>query len=118
MTGTAADRAKSAISADLLVESVRDYAIFALDTNGRILTWNQGAERAKGYRSEEIVGKHISIFYPPEAIAAGKPAKLLAEALRNGRVEDEGWRVRKDGSLFWADVVITALRAACAATRK
>ena len=92
------------------MESVRDYAIFALDTNGRILTWNQGAERAKGYRSEEIVGKHISIFYPPEAIAAGKPAKLLAEALRNGRVEDEGWRVRKDGSLFWADVVITALR--------
>jgi len=110
MNGTTADRAKSAISAELLVESVRDYAIFALDMDGRVVSWNIGAERAKGYRAQEIIGKHISVFYPPEAIAAGRPAKLLAEAVRHGRVEDEGWRVRKDGSLFWADVVITALR--------
>jgi PAS domain S-box-containing protein len=110
MNGTTADRAKSAISSDLLVESVRDYAIFALDTDGRVVSWNIGAERTKGYRPQEIIGKHISIFYPPEAIAAGKPAKLLGLAIRHGRVEDEGWRVRKDGSLFWADVVITALK--------
>ena len=110
MNGTTSDRAKSAISAELLVESVRDYAIFALDVDGRVVSWNIGAERTKGYTSREIVGKHISIFYPPEAIAAGKPGKLLQLAVRHGRVEDEGWRVRKDGSLFWADVVIIALK--------
>ena len=110
MNGTTSDRAKSALTSDLLVESVRDYAIFALDTEGRIVSWNVGAERAKGYTRKEIIGKHISVFYPPEAIAAGKPGKLLQLAVRHGRVEDEGWRVRKDGSLFWADVVITALK--------
>jgi PAS domain S-box-containing protein len=94
----------------LLVESARDYAIFALDTAGRILTWNIGAERIKGYTRDEIVGQHFSVFYPPEDIAAGKPARELAEAIRDGRVEDEGWRLRKDGSAFWADVVITTLR--------
>jgi PAS domain S-box-containing protein len=109
MNGATSDRVKSAISSDLLVESVRDYAIFALDPEGHIVSWNLGAERTKGYTPKEIIGKHISIFYPPEAIAAGKPAKLLKLAVRHGRVEDEGWRVRKDGSLFWADVVITAL---------
>ena len=110
MNGATSDRAKSVVSADLLVESVRDYAIFALDAEGRVISWNIGAERTKGYRPQEIIGKHISVFYPPEAIAAGKPGKLLALAVKHGRVEDEGWRVRKDGSLFWADVVITALR--------
>jgi PAS domain S-box-containing protein len=94
----------------LLVEGVRDYAIFALDAGGHILTWNEGARRIKGYARDEIVGQHFSIFYPPEDIAAGKPARELDEAIRDGRVEDEGWRVRKDGSLFWADVVITAMR--------
>jgi len=94
----------------LLVESVQDYAIFALDTKGIVLSWNAGAERFKGYKESEIVGKHYSIFYPPEDIAAGKPQRLMETATKEGHVEDEGWRVRKDGSLFWADVVITALR--------
>src|SRR5438270_6304347 len=94
----------------LLVESVRDYAIFMLDGAGRVLTWNAGAERLKGYRAEDIIGKHFSCFYPADAVEGGKPARLLALAAREGRVEDEGWRVRRDGSRFWADVVITALR--------
>ena len=94
----------------LLVDSAREYAIFALDAEGHILTWNEGAERIKGYARDEIVGQHFSIFYPPEDLAAGKPARELADAIRDGRVEDEGWRVRKDGSMFWADVVITTLR--------
>ena len=94
----------------LLVESVQDYAIFALDTGGRILSWNRGAERFKGYKEKEILGKHYSIFYPPEDVARGKPRVLLDTAIREGHVEDEGWRVRKDGTRFWADVVITALR--------
>ena len=89
---------------------MKDYAIFALDHTGQIISWNAGAQRFKGYTAREIVGKHYSIFYPPEDVAAGKPAHLLGEAIRNGRVEDEGWRIRKDGSRFWADVVITALR--------
>ena len=94
----------------LLVEGVRDYAIFGLDGAGRVSTWNAGAERIKGYREDEIVGQHFSRFYPPEAVAAGMPARLLALAARDGRVEDEGWRVRKDGSRFWANVIITAVR--------
>jgi PAS domain S-box-containing protein len=94
----------------LLVEGVRDYAIFMLDGGGRVLTWNAGAERMKGYRADEIIGKHFSCFYPAEVVEAGKPARLLAAAARDGRVEDEGWRVRRDGSRFWADVIITALR--------
>jgi len=89
---------------------VRDYAIFMLDGAGRVLTWNAGAQRLKGYRAEEIIGKHFSCFYPSDAVEAGKPARLLALAAREGRVEDEGWRVRQDGSRFWADVIITALR--------
>jgi PAS domain S-box-containing protein len=94
----------------LLVESVRDYAIFALDRTGHILSWNAGAEYLKGYRADEIIGKHFSTFYPPEDIAARKPERELEDTVRDGRVEDEGWRIRKDGSRFWANVVITALR--------
>ena len=94
----------------LLVEAVRDYAIFMLDPEGRILTWNAGAERIKGYRAEEAIGKHFSIFYPPEDIQARKTEKELEIVRQEGRFEEEGWRVRKDGSRFWADVVITALR--------
>jgi PAS domain S-box-containing protein len=93
----------------LLVETVRDYAIFALDPQGNILSWNAGAERLKGYGPQEIIGRHFSTFYPPEDIAAGKPARELEDAIRDGRVEDEGWRIRKDGTRFWANVVITAL---------
>ncbi|HWH51000.1 MAG TPA: PAS domain S-box protein [Gemmatimonadaceae bacterium] len=94
----------------LLVDRVLDYAIFALDPHGYVLSWNAGAERLKGYRPEEIIGKHFSIFYPREAIADGLPERNLAAAIANGRVEDEGWRVRKDGTRFWADVLITTLR--------
>ena len=93
----------------LLVESVDEYAIFALDPEGYILSWNAGAQRFKGYTAEEIIGKHFSIFYPPEKIEEGWPEYELREAARVGRFEDEGWRVRKDGSRFWANVVITAL---------
>jgi PAS domain S-box-containing protein len=94
----------------LLIDAVQDYAIFMLDASGRVSSWNLGAERMKGYQSEEIVGKHFSCFYPEADIAAGKPERLMNIALRNGRVEDEGWRVRKDGSMFWANVVITLLK--------
>ena len=94
----------------LLVESVTDYAIFVLDDTGVIRSWNPGAQRLKGYTEHEIVGKHFSIFYPPEALATGKPEWELKIATSDGRVEDEGWRVRKDGSRFWANVIITALR--------
>jgi PAS domain S-box-containing protein len=94
----------------LLVESVKDYAIYMLDPEGHVVTWNEGAQRIKGYTAEEILGRHFSAFYPPEDGAAGKPQRLLEAAARDGRVEDETWRVRKDGSRFWADVVVTALR--------
>ena len=95
----------------LLVESVIDYAIFALDPNGYILSWNAGAARLKGYTAKEIIGRHFSIFYPPEDIARGKTKWELEIAAREGRFEDEDWRVRKDGTRFWANVIITALRA-------
>src|SRR4029078_9308416 len=93
----------------LLVESVQDYAIFALDPDGYILSWNPGAQRFKGYTADEVIGKHFSIFYPRDRFEEGFPQYELREAARVGRFEDEGWRVRKDGSLFWANVVITAL---------
>jgi PAS domain S-box-containing protein len=93
----------------LLVESVRDYAIFRLDVDGRIMTWNAGAQRIKGYAAEEAIGRHFSMFYPEEDRHAGKPEWELVEAAAHGRIEDEGWRVRSDGSRFWANVVITAL---------
>jgi len=94
----------------LLVESVRDYAIFMLSPEGRVVTWNAGAERFKGYRAHEIIGEHFSRFYPAEALARGLPAHELEVAAADGSFEDEGWRVRKDGSQFWANVVITAMR--------
>jgi len=93
----------------LLVESVADYAIFMLDADGYVATWNLGAFRIKGYRAEEIVGQHFSKFFTSEDLDAGKPERELAMAKEHGRFEDEGWRVRKDGSRFWANVVITAL---------
>lgn len=93
----------------LLVEGVKDYAIFRLDTQGHIVSWNPGAQQIKGYQSTEIIGKHISCFYPQQAIAQGKPEQALNIARNSGRYEDEGWRLRKDGSRFWADVVITPL---------
>ncbi|MGW5741302.1 PAS domain-containing sensor histidine kinase [Amycolatopsis sp. NPDC003861] len=93
----------------LLVQSVQDYGIFMLDTGGHISSWNAGAERIKGYAAEEIIGQHFSVFYPAEDVAAGKPAWELEVAVEEGRLEDEGWRVRKDGTRFWANVVITAL---------
>ncbi|HEY3122865.1 MAG TPA: PAS domain S-box protein, partial [Thermoanaerobaculia bacterium] len=93
----------------LLTQNVQDYAIFMLDPEGRVASWNIGAEKSKQYRAEEILGRHFSVFYTPEAIAAGKPAEALETAKNSGRVEEEGWRVRKDGSRFWANIVITAL---------
>jgi PAS domain S-box-containing protein len=94
----------------ILVEGVGDYAIFMLDPTGHIVSWNIGAERAKGYTAEEALGRHMSIFYQPEAIAANHPQHELEAAAAEGRYEEEGWRLRKDGSAFWANVVITALR--------
>ena len=93
----------------LLIDRVKDYAIFALDPTGRIVTWNAGAEVLKGYRAADIIGKHVEMFYTETDRQAGKGSRLLARAREHGRVEDEGWRVRKDGSRFWAHVVITAL---------
>ena len=93
----------------LLVQEVKDYAIFMLDPEGNILSWNSGAQRLKGYTAEEIIGKHFSIFYGKEDTASGKPQHELETATMEGRVEDEGWRIRKDGTRFWANVVITAL---------
>jgi PAS domain S-box-containing protein len=94
----------------ILVDGIRDYAIFKLDRNGLVTTWNSGAERLKGYREDEIVGKHFSTFYLPEDVAARKMEHALEVAAREGRFEDEGWRIRKDGSRFWANGVITSLR--------
>jgi two-component system CheB/CheR fusion protein len=93
----------------LMVEAVKDYAIFMLDVEGRVTTWNEGAKRFKGYDASEIIGQHFSIFYPPET-RDWKPKQGIDLAIRDGRFEDEDWRVRKDGSKFWADVVITAIR--------
>ncbi|KAK0652685.1 hypothetical protein B0T16DRAFT_427060 [Cercophora newfieldiana] len=93
----------------ILVQAVKDYAIFLLDTKGRIATWNTGAELLKGYRREEIVGKHFSVFYGQDDLAIRKPELELEICLREGRVEDEGWRYKKDGSRFWANVIITAV---------
>jgi PAS domain S-box-containing protein len=94
----------------LLVDGARDYAIFMLDPEGRVATWNPGAERIKGYRADEIVGQHFSRFYTQEEIERGKPEYELQIARTEGRYEEEGWRIRKDGSKFWANVIITALR--------
>jgi PAS domain S-box-containing protein len=92
-----------------LVEQVTDYGIFMLDEKGRIISWNEGAKKIKGYTAEEVIGKYFSIFYPEEDILNGKPANELKIALAEGKYEEEGWRIRKNGSLFWASVVITAI---------
>jgi PAS domain S-box-containing protein len=94
----------------LLVDSVKDYAIFVLDSSGHVATWNQGAERIKGYKADEILGRHFSCFYPPEDIKKGKAEEELRIATAEGRYEEVGWRVRKDGSRFWANVVLTAIK--------
>jgi len=94
----------------LLIHGTTDYAIFMLDPGGRVVTWNPGAGRLKGYTAEEIIGRHFSTFYPEEAVARGWPEEELRRATADGRFEDEGWRVRRDGTTFWANVVITALR--------
>jgi PAS domain S-box-containing protein len=93
----------------LVVQGVRDYGIFMLDPTGHIISWNTGAERIKGWTEQEILGRHFSVFYPEEDNLAGKPDRELRDAIVDGRLEDEGWRVRKDGTRFWANVVITAL---------
>jgi PAS domain S-box-containing protein len=95
---------------DILVDRVRDYAIFVLDPEGRVASWNTGARLLKGYFPHEIIGQHFSVFYTPEAVASGWPIQELKAATMQGRFEDEGWRLRKDGSRFWANVIITALR--------
>jgi PAS domain S-box-containing protein len=93
----------------LLVDNVRDYAIFLLDPHGIVTTWNAGAEHIKGYAKEEIIGRHFSLFYTPDAIARHWPQQELSLAVEHGRFEDEGWRLRKDGTTFWANVVITPI---------
>jgi PAS domain S-box-containing protein len=93
----------------LMIESVKDYAIILLDPSGHVTSWNVGAERIKGYHADEILGKSFTVFYTPEDITAGKPQDELAQALAIGRFEEEGWRVRKDGARFWANVIMTPL---------
>ncbi|KQR73678.1 histidine kinase [Burkholderia sp. Leaf177] len=95
----------------MLVDAVQDYAIFMLDPRGRVASWNRGAQSIKGYAAGEIVGQHFSVFYTPDDIAIRKPETELAQAAIEDRIEDEGWRVRKDGTQFWASVTITAIRA-------
>lgn len=94
----------------LLVEGVKDYALFMLHPDGRVASWNAGAQRIKGYTAEEIIGQHFSRFYTPEDLQHGKPDRALRTAAAEGRYEDEGWRVRKNGSWFWANVILTTLR--------
>ena len=103
------DLAKSEERFRLIVDGVKDFAMFMLDTNGHIVNWNEGARRVKGYEANEIVGKHFSIFYSEEDNHRGKPAWELREAITHGRIEDEGYRLRKDGSRFWANVLITTI---------
>ena len=93
----------------LLIESIQDYAIFLLDPKGIVSTWNIGAEQIKGYKADEIIGHHFSEFYTPEARESGWPDRELELAISKGRFTDEGWRVRKDGTMFWASVAITAI---------
>ena len=104
------DLLRGEVAFRLLVDAVQDYAIFLLGPDGRVLTWNLGAERIKGYTADEIIGQHFSVFYTAEEREADRPTMLLGSAAQQGRFEDEGWRVRKDGSRFWADVILTALR--------
>lgn len=94
----------------VFLQGVQEYAIFQIDPQGHVVSWNRGAERLKGYRAQEIIGRHVSTFYLPEDVESGKAERILQEAAERGQTEDEGWRVRKDGSRFWANVVVTALR--------
>jgi PAS domain S-box-containing protein len=100
----------SADELELLVDTVQDYAIFLLDPSGNIRSWNRGAARIMGYDEREVIGRHFSLFYEPEDLTAEKPRHELETALREGRVEDEGWRVRKDGTRFFANTIISLLR--------
>ena len=100
----------SSSRADLLIQSLTDYAIYMLDPDGIVSSWNVGAERLKGYTPDEIVGQHFSRFYSPEDVERGLPARVLAAALAEGRFEAEGWRIRKDGTRFWANVVVVPVR--------
>ena len=93
-----------------LVQSVVDYAIYMIDTTGRVVSWNAGAERIKGYRAEEVIGRHFSLFFTPQDCAAGRPEWLLEQALEQGVAQDEGWRVRKDGTQFWALAALDVIR--------
>ena len=93
-----------------MVQAVEEYAIFMLDPNGRIVTWNDGAKLIKGYGEDDVIGRHFSCFYPKEDIQQGRPEQVLKSAMEKGHFEEEGWRVRKDGTRFWAHVAITALR--------
>jgi PAS domain S-box-containing protein len=94
----------------LLVEPVKEYAIYMLDADGRVVTWNEGAERSKGYKADEVLGRHFSMFFLPEDVKSGLPEKELAAASREGRYETESWRMRKDGTKFWALLTLTAIR--------
>lgn len=94
----------------LLVQRVHDYAIFMIDPKGVVMSWNEGAQALKGYQAHEIIGQSCECFYLQEDLRNNKPAQLLAIAAAQGRAEDEGWRIRKDGTRFWADVIITAIR--------
>jgi PAS domain S-box-containing protein len=109
LPATAAKTGESRADLQLLVESVQDYAIFMLDPTGNIMTWNAGAQRLKGWAAQEIIGRNFSTFYPPEELATNKPARELEIAAAVGRYEEEGWRLRKSGDKFWANVVITRL---------
>jgi PAS domain S-box-containing protein len=104
------ERRQAELRYRLLVDAVTDYAIFSLDPTGRITSWNSGAQRIKGYNANEIIGKHFSVFYEDEDRRAGLPARVLSTAEQTGHFEGEGWRMRKDGTRFWASVVVTALR--------
>src|SRR5690242_15957017 len=108
--GRMADSTFNQSKADLLVQSVTDYAIYMLDPEGNVRSWNPGAERLKGYSADEIIGQHFSRFYTAEERAAGIPDRALATALSEGRYGAEGWRMRKDGSRFWANVVVDPIR--------
>jgi PAS domain S-box-containing protein len=112
--GESADRAAALLTEEgrhrLLVEAITDYAIYMLDTSGFVTSWNAGAQRFKGYEAAEIIGEHFSRFYTEEDRQSGLPERVLETAVREGRFESEGWRVRKDGSRFWAQVVVDAIR--------
>ena len=109
-TGTGSKASDAARQLQLLVEGINDYAIYMISPEGHVKSWNAGAQRFKGYKPEEIIGEHFSRFYTPQDRAAGLPARALQTALREGKFEAEGWRVRNDGTRFWASVVIDPIR--------